>query len=89
MLGELGLGLDRYRGAWAFNAEVAPGLQQIGSQDEFKGAVSARLRVGYSLGPGRDIGISFGMSNLGIERLQANRAGYRYQAAVISAAWGF
>ena len=88
-LGELGFGLDRYRGAWAFNAEVAPGVQQIGSDGDLQGALGARLRIGYSLGPGRDVAISFAMSNLGIERLEADQAGYRYQAAVISAGWGF
>lgn len=87
-LGELGLGIDRYRGAWSFNAEVAPGAQQIGIDGDIRGALAARLQVGYSIAPGRDIGISFGMSNLGIERFEADAVGYRYQAAIISASWG-
>jgi tetratricopeptide (TPR) repeat protein len=88
-LGELGFGIDRYRGAWAFNAEVAPGAQQIGIHGDIRGALAARLGVGYSIAPGRDIGISFSMSNLGIERFEADATGYRYQAAVVSGSWGF
>jgi tetratricopeptide (TPR) repeat protein len=89
LLGELGVGVDRYRGAWSFSGEVAPGAQQVGSEGEVQGALSARARVGYTVGPGREVGIAFSLSNLGIERLDPNGAGYRYSAAVISAAWGF
>ena len=86
-LGEMGFGIDRYRGAWAFNGEVAPGAQQIGSDGSLKAALSLRARVGYSIGPGRDIGLSFDLSNLGIERFETGATGYRYRAAVISGAW--
>lgn len=87
-LAELGVGLSRYRGAWAFSAEVAPGAQQVGSEGGVRGALSARARVGVTLAPGREVGISLAMSNLGIERFQADATGYRYQAAVISAVFG-
>jgi hypothetical protein len=88
-LAELGIGLDRYRGAWSFSGEVAPGAQQVGSDGDVQGALAARMRVGYTVAPGREVGVSFGMSNLGIERFEAASAGYRYQAAVLSAAWRF
>jgi hypothetical protein len=45
--------------------------------------------VGYTLAPGREVGVSLAFSNLGMERFQAGATGYRYQAAVISGAWGF
>lgn len=86
---ELGIGVDRYRGSWGISTELAPGAQRIGSAGEFKGALSGRARVGYTIAPGREVGISFSFSNLGIERFQPGAAGYRYQAAVLSAAWGF
>jgi hypothetical protein len=89
VLGELGVGVDRFRDAWSFSGEIAPGAQRIGSRGALKGALSGRARVGYSVAPGREIGLSFAFSNLGMERFQAGATGYRYQAAVISAAWGF
>ena len=88
-LAELGIGYDRYTGAWGFSAEVAPGAQRVGSNADITGALSARARVGYTIAPGREIGVSFALSNLGMERFEPNAAGYRYQAAVLSAAWGF
>jgi hypothetical protein len=88
-IAELGIGLDRYREAWGFSAEVAPGAQQIGSSGEWKGAGSVRARVQYTISPGRDIGLGLTFSNSGIERHQAEGAGYRYQAAVLSAGWAF
>jgi tetratricopeptide (TPR) repeat protein len=88
-LAEIGIGVDRHRGSWGFSAEVAPGAQRIGSDADFEGALSGRARVGYTIAPGREVGIAFSFSNLGIERFQPGSAGYRYQAAVLSAAWGF
>jgi tetratricopeptide (TPR) repeat protein len=88
-LAEVGLGADRYRGDWSFSGEVAPGMQRIGSAGDVKGALSGRGRLAYTLAPGREVGVSFAFSNLGMERFQAGATGYRYQAAVISAAWGF
>ncbi|HSJ06238.1 MAG TPA: tetratricopeptide repeat protein [Longimicrobiales bacterium] len=88
VLAELGVGIDRHRGAWGVSAEMAPGAQRIGSAGDFQGALSARLRVGYTFAPGRDIGLTLSFSNLGIERFEPGSAGYRYQAAVLSAGWG-
>ncbi|HSJ13189.1 MAG TPA: tetratricopeptide repeat protein [Longimicrobiales bacterium] len=88
LLGEVGVGVDRYRGAWALSGEVAPGAQQVGSDGDVQGALSGSARVGYTLAPGREIGIGFTFSNLGMERFDPDRTGYRYGAAVISAAWG-
>jgi hypothetical protein len=88
-LADLGLGVDRYREAWGFSAEVAPGAQQIGSGEDWKGAVSARARVQYSIGPGRDVALGVSFTNSGLERNQAEGAGYRYQAFVLSAGWVF
>jgi len=88
-LGELGIGLDRYRDAWGVSAEVAPGAQQVGSDGQWQGAVSARARVQYTVAPGRDIGLGFHFSNYGIERHQSENADYRYRAAVLSGGWTF
>jgi tetratricopeptide (TPR) repeat protein len=89
VLGELGLGVERHGAAWSFTGEVAPGAQRIGSDGDMKGALSGRMRIGYTVAPGREVGVGVSFSNLGIERFQAGSAGYRYQAAVLSAAWGF
>lgn len=89
LLGELGIGMDRYWSSWSFSGELAPGAQQVGSQGDVEGALSARARIGYTLGPGREIGLGLSLSNLGIDRFDPDNGGYRYSAAVISAAWGF
>jgi hypothetical protein len=88
-LAELGIGVDRYMSRWSISAEAAPGAQRIGSDGEVKAALSGRARVGYTIAPGREIGIGFTLSELGIERLTPGDAGYRYQAMVISGSWGF
>jgi tetratricopeptide (TPR) repeat protein len=88
VLAELGVGIDRHRGAWGVSAELAPGAQRIGSAGDLQGALSARLRLGYTFAPGRDIGLTMSFSNLGIERFEAGSAGYRYQAVALSAGWG-
>lgn len=88
-MAELGVGVDRYRSSWSFSAEAAPGAQRIGSTGDWKGAFSARGRVGLTVAPGREVGIGVTFSELGMERLAAGEAGYRYQAVVVSGAWGF
>jgi hypothetical protein len=88
-IAELGIGLDRYREAWSLSSELSPGAQQIGSDGRWKGAIGLRARVQYTMAPGRDIGLGFTLSNSGIERHQAEAGEYRYQAAVLSAAWTF
>ncbi|HEX6309298.1 MAG TPA: tetratricopeptide repeat protein [Longimicrobiales bacterium] len=88
-LAELGIGIDRHRGSWSFSGEAAPGMQRIGSQGDVKGALSARARVGYTVAPGREIGLAFTFSQLGIDGLAAGTTEYRYRAFVISGAWGF
>jgi hypothetical protein len=89
VLAELGVGWDRWLERWSVTAEVAPGAQRIGSDGDVQGAISGRVRVGYTLAPGREVGIGLSLSNLGVERLQAGSAGYRHQALVLSGAWGF
>jgi Flp pilus assembly protein TadD len=89
-LAEIGIGIDRYTsGGWSISAEAAPGAQRIGSAGDVKGALSARARVGYTIAPGREIGLGFTFSELGLERLAPGDAGYRYQAMVLSGSWGF
>jgi tetratricopeptide (TPR) repeat protein len=88
VLAELGLGLERYRGAWALTAELAPGAQRIGSAGDFRGAFSARGRAAYGFAPGREVALAVSLSNLGTERFQPGDGGYRYGAVVLSAAWG-
>jgi tetratricopeptide (TPR) repeat protein len=88
VLGEVGLGVDRWGSRWSFSGEVAPGVQQIGSGGDGRGALSGRARVGYTVAPGREVGLGASFSNLGIDGLRPGDAGYRYQALVLSMAWG-
>jgi hypothetical protein len=69
------MGVDRYTsGSWSFSAEVAPGAQRIGSAGDFEGRAQRRARVGYTIAPGREIGLAFTFSDLGLERFAAGRA---------------
>lgn len=88
-LAELGLGYERWFDRWSLAAEVAPGAQQIGSDGRVGGAWGGRIRLGYTLAPGRDLSIGFASSNLGIDRPLAAAADYRHQALTITGAWSF
>ncbi len=87
---ELGARLRRERRHWHIDAELAPGIERIGSRGNAAGSLRATAAVTYLLRPGREIRLNTVIANSGIEQLSATRSGdYRYRAAGVSVLWRF
>jgi tetratricopeptide (TPR) repeat protein len=76
---------------WAVNAEVAPGVQQVGEGGDRGATLRTTGGVAYIVGPGRRIGISAAYANAGLQRLSPTEegGGYRYTAISVSGNWAF
>ncbi|HKP74718.1 MAG TPA: hypothetical protein VJT67_04210, partial [Longimicrobiaceae bacterium] len=76
---------------WGVNAEVAPGLQQVGKGGERTTTLRTTGGVTYTVAPGRSIGVSAGYANAGLQRLSPTDTGggYRYTAVSLSGTWAF
>jgi hypothetical protein len=75
---------------WNLGTEIAPGLQQVGSNGKRTGAFRATGRIGYTVAPGRQVGVSAGLSNSGLHQLSpGSDADYRYRAFSVSGGWRF
>ncbi|HET9985994.1 MAG TPA: tetratricopeptide repeat protein [Longimicrobiales bacterium] len=88
-LAELGARWLRDNGRWSAVAEVAPGVQKIGEHGKAGGTFRVSGRLGYSVAPGRQVGVALGYSTTGLQSLAPGAAGYRYTSAVLSAGWAF
>ncbi|MBX6365977.1 MAG: tetratricopeptide repeat protein [Gemmatimonadetes bacterium] len=88
-LAEMGGRWLRDNGRWSAVAELAPGVQKIGRDGKAAGTFRISGRVGYSVAPGRQIGLALGYSTTGLQSLAPGAAGYRYTSAVLSAGWAF
>ena len=75
---ELPLRWRRQLQRFAIVAEIAPGLQQVGSDGSAKAALLAYSRVGYTLAPGRELGIGLTYSHSGASAFATDAADYRY-----------
>lgn len=75
---------------WSLDAEVAPGLQKIGTGGRAGGALRASAAVGWSLRPGRTAMVSGTWSNTGLQQLSPDAAsGYRYASVAVTVSWWF
>jgi len=76
---------------WGINAELAPGVQQVGEGGERTATFRTTGGVSYAVGPGRRIGVSAAYANAGLQRLSPTDAGggYRYTAFSVSGNWAF
>ena len=74
---------------WRLVAEVAPGLQQIGSGGSLDGVIGLDGRVTYLLAPGRDIGFKVVYSRSGASNFATGDTDYRYVAVGMIATWVF
>jgi tetratricopeptide (TPR) repeat protein len=75
-------------GRWNLGAELAPGVQQVGSDGDVRGALQTSGRLAYRIAPGRDIGIFAGYASHGLN-LAAQSTEYRYRNFGITAGWAF
>ncbi|HEX7241976.1 MAG TPA: hypothetical protein VF263_16960, partial [Longimicrobiaceae bacterium] len=75
---------------WVLAAEAAPGWQQVGSEGERTASFRATGRVGYVVGPGRQVGVSGAYANSGLQQLApTGGADYRYRAVSVFSSWTF
>ncbi|OGU07286.1 MAG: hypothetical protein A2W29_03355 [Gemmatimonadetes bacterium RBG_16_66_8] len=75
-------------GRWSLHAEFAPGLQQVTTSGAVRGAVRAYARVGYTVLPGREVGMSATYASAGIQSVAATSE-YRYRAIGLIGSWRF
>jgi len=76
-------------GQWVAIAELAPGVQRIGSGGSLKAAARGSARIAYLAGPGREIGVSFAFSSTGLNSFATANADYRYRQVILSGTWAF
>ncbi len=74
---------------WSFLVELAPGLQQVGSDGDIGTSLRSNTRVGYQFGPGREISLSFGYSSAGLVSFATGDTDYRYLAFILGSSWVF
>ncbi len=76
---------------WELNAEVAPGVQQVGKGGEPTASLRGAGGLYYLFGRGRRVGLNAGYANAGLSRLSPTEggAGYRYYAVGLNGNWTF
>jgi tetratricopeptide (TPR) repeat protein len=77
------------RGLWSVMLEVAPALEQAGSNASLRAAGRLLGRATYDLAPGRQIGLSALYANNGLQAFSSGEEGYRYFAVTLSGTWVF
>jgi hypothetical protein len=70
-------------------AEVAPGMQQVGSDGDVGTSLRTNLRVAYGFGPGREVSASFGYSSAGLVAFATGESDYTYTAFILGSSWTF
>ena len=70
-------------------AEIAPGLQKVGSGGSFSAAVRLVGELRYAVGPGREVALSGGYSTLGMALFASDVGNYKYRFVTVSGAWRF
>jgi hypothetical protein len=76
-------------GPWMLLVEAAPGAQQVGSNGDVGTSLRTNALVGYRIGPGRELSVSFGYSSAGLMGFRTGTADYSYTALIIGSSWAF
>jgi hypothetical protein len=75
---------------WLLDAEVAPGIQRIGSAGRTTGALRATASVAWQIRPGRELTARGTFANAGLQQLgDVDGGAYRYASFGIGFAWWF
>ena len=74
---------------WTFEGELAPGIQQIGSNGKVAAALRAWTALSYAVRPGRRIGLRTTYANAGLQQLSGAGSGYTYVSVLLDLAWWF
>ena len=79
-----------YRPApWSFLVEAALGVQQIGSDGERAASLRGNGRVGYRLGSGRELSVSYSYSTAGLTASATGSGDCDYSALTFGFNWTF
>jgi tetratricopeptide (TPR) repeat protein len=74
---------------WTILVELAPGLQRVRSDGDVTFSGRSNVRVGYGIGPGREISLAFAYSSAGLMSFATGESGYRYTAFILGSSWAF
>lgn len=89
-LADAGIAWHRESTGWMIDAEVAPGLQQIGASGTPAGAIRAQAAATWVVRPGRQISARAVLANTGLQQVATEAAGgYRYASMSVTASWWF
>lgn len=89
-LADAGIAWHRESAAWVLDAEVAPGLQQIGTSGTPGGAIRAQAAATWAVRPGRQISARAVLANTGLQQVTAEATrGYRYASMSLAVSWWF
>jgi tetratricopeptide (TPR) repeat protein len=88
-LAEATLGWTRYRDRWHFLAEAAPGIQRIELDGALQAAYRGQATIGYTLAPGRQLGVTAGYAANALQEWSPTATGYRYFGVGLTGGWTF
>lgn len=74
---------------WSLLVEAAPGVQQVTRDGDPTFTLRGSLRVGYLVGPGRELSFSYGYSTAGLVSFSTGASDYRYSAVIVALDWVF
>lgn len=74
---------------WSLLVEAAPGVQQVTRGGDPTFTLRGSLRVGYLVGPGRELSLSYGYSTAGLVSFSTGASDYRYSAVILALDWVF
>ena len=74
---------------WSLRAELAPGIQKVGSDGSLEFALRGMGSASYQLRPGRSLGLELTYSNSGANAFATGDRNYRYFAIGLTANWVF
>lgn len=74
---------------WTFTLEAAPGFQQVTRDGDVTPTLRGSARIGYLIGPARELSLSYGYSSAGLLSFSTGSSGYRYSALILALAWTF
>jgi hypothetical protein len=74
---------------WSVLVEAAPGIQQVRQDGDPSGSVRANARLGYQVGEGQEVSLSFGYSTAGLNSSASGADDYSYNALILGLNWVF
>lgn len=74
---------------WSFLVEAAPGVQQVTRDGDPSFTLRGSGRVGYLVGAGRELSLSYGYSTAGLLSFSTGASDYHYSALILALSWGF